>query len=465
MKKHLRKISLLGFVLLLSTLVLLPITQAGRGKTDLNQRWSNIPSNAASTLNSASTFTFANTTPISIPGVAGTSSGPASPYPSVIHVSGVSGPPSSVVVKLVGMNHTFPDDLDMLLVSPTGKKLIIWSDAGSGTDLVNRTITIDDSASAALPDTTAIGVGPFRPANYSSGDTFQNVAGPYQSTAPLGTDTLASTFGSDDPNGDWQLYIVDDTAGDAGNVSGGWELTLSSESSVPPPCTITCPANITVGTDPGSCVAMVTYPNATVDGGCGTVTYSHPSGSSFPLGTTAVLVTATQPDATTVTCSFSVTVTDNQPPELTTNLETSSLGPPFNHDFANVGLTSSVSDNCSATGSIRIAVFSNEAEDADDDGVFSPDASDIAVGTLRLRQERLGSGNGRVYLIVASTTDAAGSNHYTCNTVTVPLSSSAAHQKAVEDLAVEALEQCRSTGVAPAGYVAIGNAQASGSKP
>jgi hypothetical protein len=35
----------------------------------------------------------------------------------------------------------------------------------------------------------------------------------------------------------------------------------------------------------------------------------------------------------------------------------------------------------------------------------------------------------------------------------------------VEDLAVEALEQCRSTGVAPAGYVAIGNAQASGSKP
>jgi hypothetical protein len=41
------------------------------------------------------------------------------------------------------------------------------------------------------------------------------------------------------------------------------------------------------------------------------------------------------------------------------------------------------------------------------------DARDIAPGTLRLRAERKGNGDGRVYLIVASATDGSGNGRGT----------------------------------------------------
>jgi parallel beta-helix repeat protein len=73
--------------------------------------------------------------------------------------------------------------------------------------------------------------------------------------------------------------------------------------------TITCPTNKTVASPNGSPVA-VTY-SATTSGGAPpvTVTGTPPSGSSFPVGTTTVQVTAQSTDGQTASCSFSVTVT------------------------------------------------------------------------------------------------------------------------------------------------------------
>lgn len=48
------------------------------------------------------------------------SQGAATPYSSTIEVSGVSGSIVSVVVRLNGLSHTFPDDLDIVLVGPSG---------------------------------------------------------------------------------------------------------------------------------------------------------------------------------------------------------------------------------------------------------------------------------------------------------------------------------------------------------
>ena len=59
--------------------------------------------------------TFNNPATITIP-----SQGVAGPYPSVIAVSGVSGTVSKLTVTLLGLNHTFPDDVDVLLVGPDG---------------------------------------------------------------------------------------------------------------------------------------------------------------------------------------------------------------------------------------------------------------------------------------------------------------------------------------------------------
>src|SRR5689334_24815951 len=50
---------------------------------------------------------------------------PASPYPSTIAVAGMTGVVTRVTVTLLGLTHPFPDDLDLLLVSPTGQKSVL----------------------------------------------------------------------------------------------------------------------------------------------------------------------------------------------------------------------------------------------------------------------------------------------------------------------------------------------------
>jgi HYR domain len=78
-------------------------------------------------------------------------------------------------------------------------------------------------------------------------------------------------------------------------------------------CSITCPANITVGNDPNQCGAVVNYPAPTTSGPCDTVTCSPAAGSFFPVGTTTVTCTSTAGPS----CSFTVTVNDVQPPTIT----------------------------------------------------------------------------------------------------------------------------------------------------
>src|SRR5262249_24362156 len=57
----------------------------------------------------------------------------------------------------------------------------------------------------------------------------------------------------------------------------------------------------------------VTYPAPTTTGDCGDVICNPPSGSFFPVGTTTVTcVTEAGPD-----CSFTVTVVDTTPPQIT----------------------------------------------------------------------------------------------------------------------------------------------------
>jgi len=69
---------------------------------------------------------------------------------------------------------------------------------------------------------------------------------------------------------------------------------------------VSCPANISTANAPGQCGANVSY-TATSTGTSPSITYSPLSGSFFPIGTTTVLVTATNGCGTSA-CSFTVTV-------------------------------------------------------------------------------------------------------------------------------------------------------------
>ena len=104
-------------------------------------------------------------------------------------------------------------------------------------------------------------------------------------------------------------------------VCGGWkpldvEETLCDFVTIRySQCSIVCPANITVNNDAGECGAIVTFTDVTTAGDCGgSLTYTHASGDFFPVGTTTVTVTS---DETGATCSFTITVNDNQLPVLT----------------------------------------------------------------------------------------------------------------------------------------------------
>ncbi len=80
-------------------------------------------------------------------------------------------------------------------------------------------------------------------------------------------------------------------------------------------CSLTCPANQTVGTATDTCVATVDYPAPTAAGNCGTVTCTPPSGGTFNLGTTPVGCTSALNGGA---CGFNVIVNDNLPPSIAT---------------------------------------------------------------------------------------------------------------------------------------------------
>lgn len=147
--------------------------------------------------------------------------GVANPYPSTIAVSGLSGTVTDVNVTLDGLNHTFPDDLDVLLVGPAGQTVAIVSDAGGGTDVSAVNLTLDDSASGFLPDLGSLASGTYKPTD------FEADAG-YPAPAPAGSPgNLLSAFDGTDPNGTWSLYVVDDGVADVGSISG-WSLDIAS---------------------------------------------------------------------------------------------------------------------------------------------------------------------------------------------------------------------------------------------
>jgi uncharacterized repeat protein (TIGR01451 family) len=157
---------------------------------------------------------FTNNAGIIIP-----NSGNASPYPSTITVSNVPGVISRVTVALDGVAHEFPDDVDILLVDPAGRGVVLMSDAGGSQDLLGVGLTFDDSASA-LPDASLITNGTYRPSNYDPAESFFTLT-------PVTTNTQLAVYNGAEANGAWSLYVVDDTAGDAGSIAA-WRLTIES---------------------------------------------------------------------------------------------------------------------------------------------------------------------------------------------------------------------------------------------
>ncbi|WP_367871784.1 hypothetical protein [Luteolibacter sp. Populi] len=162
---------------------------------------------------------FTSTSGITIGDVAAPTK--ATPYPSAINVSGMGGFIHKVSVQLTGLTHTFPDDVDVLLVAPDGTQALLLSDVGAGSDVSNVTLVIDDDAANYLPDAALISSGTYKPTNIGSPD---NIPAP----APaISGNTALSALDGISPNGVWKLFVVDDNFGDSGSITS-WTLNIVS---------------------------------------------------------------------------------------------------------------------------------------------------------------------------------------------------------------------------------------------
>ena len=154
--------------------------------------------------------------------------GRATAYASTITASGLSGAVTDINVTLTNVSHLNPDDIDIVLIGPSGKRIFLLSDAGGTGDVASQNLTFDDAAAGGVPDAGPMVTGTFRPTNYGTGDTMPDLTAPYPYSATAGTATLASVFNGTAANGTWSLYIVDDVTVAAGNVMGGWSIDITA---------------------------------------------------------------------------------------------------------------------------------------------------------------------------------------------------------------------------------------------
>ena len=169
----------------------------------------------------------------------------AVPYPSNITVSGQSGVVTDVNLTLNGLdcsnpraNTEFVEDLDILLVGPTGANVVVVSDVGGNNNASFQfaaiDVTLDDEAAQPLPADSLLSGGTYRPTDDDDDPDETSLIDSFFPPAPTLSGAIAlSTFDGSDPNGTWSLYVVDDYSGrpfDGGEnceINGGWTLAIS----------------------------------------------------------------------------------------------------------------------------------------------------------------------------------------------------------------------------------------------
>jgi len=182
-------------------------------------------------------------------------------------------------------------------------------------------------------------------------------------------------------------------------------------------CVITCPENIIVTADPGKEGTTVKLPSLALAADCGNYTYAPASGSFFRLGTHSIIITT----ASGQKCSFSVIVTDNEPPVLSPlTLSRKSLWPASNK-MKKTKVRFSTSDNGGLV-TTAIDVKSNATDGIKDWEMIE------TTGELRLRSSRLPDGSPRIYTITVTATDESGNK--TKRTTSIAVSETMVAKKA-----------------------------------
>jgi hypothetical protein len=190
-----------------------------------------------------------------------------------------------------------------------------------------------------------------------------------------------------------------------------------------PPALAGCPPDATVG-----CGSPLPPAAVTATDGCDpapVVTLSEVTEPGGCAGTGVVTRTWTARDAcgNVSSCTQVVQILDTTPPVVAATTAVGCLWPP-NHDFVDVGLAIAATDDCTSSGALTFAigVLSDErTNDQNGSGgpIHCPDA--IVEGMrVRLRAERAGLEDGRVYTLLVTATDLCGNSSTAAVEVRVP---------------------------------------------
>lgn len=158
---------------------------------------------------------FTNSTPITINDNAN-----ASLYPSVINVPS-STPITNVAVQLNGLTHARLNDLLILLVSPTGRRIELVAGATGSASSVDLLLS-EEGLSLANNE-------PVTPEQHYRITVVPNtVQLPSPAPALPYLTSLAPLIG-ENSQGNWSLFIRDRATGISGEVAAGWTISFAGE--------------------------------------------------------------------------------------------------------------------------------------------------------------------------------------------------------------------------------------------
>jgi hypothetical protein len=288
---------------------------------------------------------------------------------------------------------------------PVGSTTVTYTfkDAALNTSICSFTVTVVDDTPPTANALTAVNV------QCISGIPAANIAAVTGETDNCGG-VVTVAHVSDANNGGagstaspyiiTRTYSLTDARGNTTNIT----QTLTAKDNTAP-----VPNVATLAAATGECSVTVTAPTAT-DNCKGAVTGTTTSPLTYTAqGTYSITWTYNDGNGNMATQTQNVIVKDVTAPVLSGIVPNQSTLWPPNHKMKDVTLTYSASDNCGGIPSCITTVSSNEEADNDlGDGNTEVDWEVVNSKLVRLRAERSGTGEGRVYTITVTCNDGNG---------------------------------------------------------
>ncbi|MEZ4963487.1 MAG: HYR domain-containing protein [Saprospiraceae bacterium] len=215
-----------------------------------------------------------------------------------------------------GISINYSPTLGSNIVVGTSMVTATAQDASGNVTVCNYSITVLDTIAPVIAGCDPLANNPIQ-VNAATGLCSAIV----NWTAPTATDncvliafTVSQGPGTSFPVGLTPVeYVAVDSSG---NVSK-CQFTVRVVDNQPPVFTV-CPPNQTLSTGPVDCEAVANWPQPTVTDNCGVVGFSctHQSPVTFPVGIHPVSCSAVDAAGNTTVCAFTITVEDNEFPNI-----------------------------------------------------------------------------------------------------------------------------------------------------